>query len=422
MQNSELAKLSLLIKKPEDLYTAIFAADFPEKVVPKLPAQSLYITILARGLESSIDLLPMLTNEQYQRILHFDFWKKDEFQEANFWHWLETIDEKTSFKPLQKFLKAFDRSLLSLIVFRYLDIVWHEEPTEAPPGDNYYSPDKGYTWLAIKTEDEDRHRNFGKLLAFIFERDAKFFYQLIGISKLSTQLELEEEAYQIKSKELSDEGVPDFEVSWDLHASISKEQLLAELKNNAKREIVPYQINNLPLLSHKSNQDVFNQFVSSISEHSESEYEIFLSEMSLIVNAAVIYTESDFSDFDQMTLLLEQIRGAISIAIEDVSSSGLEYFEIYKVLGAQKLYRCGLTYLKDLSKQASKVSADKLESLSEENKIILEYATKRIPSVPEFYLSSIEKGQELSVKPQAYSSKKQIDSVSEFIRECLQEK
>lgn len=418
----ELVNFTTGLTKPEDLYTLVFASDFPEQIVPELPVQSLYLCIQARGLASSLDLLPMISKEQYERLLHFDFWHKDNFSEEHFWQWFETIDEKESRKPLQKFLQALDRSLLSFLVFKYLDVVIHEEPSEAPPGDGYYTPDQGHTWLQIKIENEDHLRLFGKLLAFIFERDAKFFYQLIGLSKLATTTELEEEAYLKKTRELSEEGIPDMELAWQIHSKITKAQLLSELSGSAKREVLEYQITNFPILAQKAKVDLFSELADSIRQHSEEEYSIFLSEISLIANAALVYIQSDFSDYEELILLLQKIRGAICIGLEDLREMGLSDFEIYLRLGAQKIYKLGFSYLMELSKNARKITEEKLDELSEENRVILEYAKEQIPCLPAFYLEDrdqpIEFKMELDKK--AYANKKQVETVGSFIEQCLQ--
>lgn len=420
--NSLIASLTTGLNKPEDLYTAIFASDSPEKLVPELPVQSLYLCIQARGLASSTDLLPLVTQEQYQKLLHFDFWEKDNFSEENFWLWLETIDEQDSRKPLQRFLQAFDRSLLAFLVYKHLDVVFHEEPSEAPPGDDYYTPDHGHTWLQIKVEDEDRLRLFGKLLAFIFELDAKTFYQFVGISKLATTTELEEKAYQRKIKDLSQEGIPDMEFAWQINAMVTKAQLLNELNSSAKRGIVEYQITNFPILKKKSQEDIFGKFANSIREHSAEEYNIFLSEISLIANAGLVYTQSDFSDYEEMLLLLQKIRGAICIGLEELGETGRASVEIYLALGLQKIYKLGMTCLTELSKNAKKITEEKLEGLSEENKVIIEYAMEQIPSLPEFYLEDrdLPANTKLELHKKAYTSKKQVESVASFISQCLQ--
>jgi len=345
------------------LAKAIYQADVPEEVVRKLPAQTLFLVVKHNGLDSSADLIEMSTFQQCRLLLDFDCWQKDDFQEDNFWAWLAITDANSDLKLLNKIIKTCDLSLISLLVAKYVKWVILEEPTDEPPAAEYYTPDKGTTWLNIQAPDANKTFLLGRLLALIFETDAELFYELLSTTGMSTNTEIIEEAYQNKLMRLRAEGMPDDEQAYDLNTPLQVADVKKVLENTTEKAIISDVIPITPLLYDSLTSHPLKELLAQIKDQEEAE-----AELTLIMNCALVYFKVDLWNTEEVQFLTEKVKGAINIGLEIASSLAptLSYLDIFAELNFQTLYRLGLGQLFSLKKAASKLNNEQLQQITKE--------------------------------------------------------
>jgi hypothetical protein len=366
-----------------ELYKAIFEADAPEQVVRQLPAQSLFMVIKHQGLAASADLLSMASLEQCRLLSDFDLWKEDTLNEEALWEWLALTDETDSLELLQKVVKFVDLKLLAILIGKYVEVKVFDDAADQPPGEGFHTPDKGFTWIGIKTEDPEHHFLLARLLALIFESSAELFYQLLATSSVATVSMLEEESYQERTKRLAAEGVPEAEATALMHAPFSLAEARADIAAGSDRIIIEDIRSIEPLVYEARSTRLFAELMRRVTDHEEVELEF-----SYIMNAAVVRWAVDFSDQEKVLLLAEKVKGAINIALERVVSDGVSTVgEAYRSLGLTKLYRLGLTELMALRRKAQRVPKDVAQKIAEDDKILfctLACALEPFPEMPLF--------------------------------------
>lgn len=346
-----------------DLYNAIFEADAPEQVVRQLPSQSLFMVVKERGIESSADLIGMASLEQCRALTDFDLWHGDSLSEENLWRWLSLTDETESLELLQKLVKFIDLKLLAILIGRYVESKVFDEPTEQPPGPGFHTPDKGYTWIGIKTENPDHHFLLARLLALVFESSAELFYQLLATPSVATVTMLEEEAFGERLKRLASEGVPEPEVAAAVHAPYSTAEALRDTKDKASHSVVEDIRAVEPLVYEARSRRLFAALLGEVSDHEALEMEF-----TYIMNAAVVRWGVDFADQSKVLELAEQVKGAINLALEKITKDGAATIkDAYNALGLGKLYRLGLTELMALRSKARKISLEAAEKIRDSN-------------------------------------------------------
>ena len=375
------------------LSRALFRGDLVEDQIKKLPVQPLYYAIKNIGLQSSTDILEIITQKQYSNLLDFEFWTKDSFREDRFWAWLEVIDDPQNLLPIQKFINCADQTILAFLIRKYVDVVYNEEPDDPPPGPNFYTPDRGSTWISIKTHDPERHRLFGKLLAFIYQTNLDYFYRLLLQSMEGTSIEFEEIGYNEKTKRLEIESIPNHSESEQIHRSIklndfiktldlSKEDIIEETTAIIKSQSAFYQ--NAFYSGIK-----FQPLLSALDEVSEERFYEIQAEISKILNSAVVFFLNDFSEEENLRLLTEQVFGVINVGLqlaakekpEIISNQGL------KNLLFTDVYRLGLSQFYELRSLAQKVPNDILSTLAHMNQplsLLIESCRTSLPHVPSF--------------------------------------
>ena len=400
-----------------DLYKEIFDSDAPEQVVRQLPAQSLYMVVKSTGLQSSSDIIMMASMEQCRLLTDFDLWAGDTLNEEALWEWLELTDETESLELLQKFIKIADLKLIAILIERYVEVKVFEEPTDQPPGAGFHTPDKGFTWIGIKTEDANKHFLLARLLALLFESSAELFYQLISIMTVATTSMLEEESYQERQKRLAAEGVPEPEVAAAVHAPYCLAEAKAEVGAAQGRGHVDDIRSIEPLIYEARVARLFGDLVREASDRDELEMEF-----TYIMNAAVVRWGVDFSNHESVLDLAERVKGAINIALERMTigtSSSLK--DVYGALGLGKLYRLGVTELMAVRTKARKIPLEAVGTLRDSEPVLfgtVACAREAFPVMP-LYLNddgSVEQEHgTLQAGHRAFTTVKSVGTVNDLL-------
>jgi hypothetical protein len=375
------------------------------------------MVVKSAGLQSSSDIILMASLEQCRLLTDFDLWTGDTLNEEALWEWLALTDETESLELLQKFVKIVDLKLLALLIERYVEVKIFEEPTDQPPGKGFHTPDKGFTWIGINTEDANKHFLLARLLALIFESSAELFYQLISIMTVATTSMLEEESYQERQKRLAAEGIPEPEVAAAVHAPYSLADAKADVESKKGRGHVDDIRSIEPLIYEARATKLFAELVRDVSDRDELEMEF-----TYIMNGAVVRWGVDFSNQESVLDLAERIKGAINIALERLTT-GTSYTlkDIYSTLGLGKLYRLGLTELMALRTKARKIPVEGVGALQDSDVGAfgaLAYAREAFPVMP-IYLNDDgtveQEGGVLAAGQRPFTTSKGVETVNALL-------
>lgn len=371
----------------KNLLKKIFESEVPEKYAKELPAQTLFLTIKQNGLPDSIELIDICSIEQLQIFLDLDCWNGDNFDEEKFWTWLELPDasgEEINQEILTKILKAFDLKLLGNLLCRYVNIINYDEPTDEPPAGDYFTPDRGHTWINVFIPDP--HRNFllNRFLASVFELSIEIFYQVLTIPTIATPSQLEEDSYQDRKKRLEAEGFPAFERSLELNTPLSLDQIKRKEPENKK-----------PTKQSESTS------IEKIRDgallplellwHSSLDIDELNGEFNLLLNSALIRWNISLDDHEQILFIAKQVRGSINIGLELVIEElALTPIEAYHQHFLQDLYRLGLNELYKISKLAKKLPEERLKQISTNNSELFEAIAGALEDIPQKAISQME--------------------------------
>ena len=374
-----------LLIDPKHLSKAIFDAELPEKVIREIPPLNLYMAIQNNGLLSSTDLIDIMTVHQRRIMLDLDCWEKDEFNEARFFNWLSLTDESNSLDLLKKIFASSDLKLISFLIGKYVAVHYQTEPTDMPPSGDFYTPDKGYTWIKVETQNSDYDFLLKRLLALIFETNIELFYQIISVQTVSTPTELEENAYKEKEDRLASEGIPTFEESLDINRPITKSKIIEKLKTIKKLPKTP--LDNITPLSIKDDMDEpLKSFIAGIKDIHTA-----LSELSRILNAGIVFYDQTFDNLEGMYELSEKVKGILNIGLERLlveTELNEKLSESYPIINLQDIYKYGLSFINDIRNKAIKIlnakENDNNNPLDAINLEILTSLSEKIPTLPLF--------------------------------------
>ncbi len=390
---------SLLIGGPgsiEDnanvLARALFRGDLSESQIKELNPQALHFAIKVLGLESSTDIISMISKEQYVSVLDFEMWTKDSFREDRMWYWLAQIDDENDLQPLQKFLKALDPVTLSVVIKRYVESEFFDEVQELPPNPNAYTPDGGLTWITLKAGDPEIHRLLGRLLAFLFQTNREAFYQHLAYAESGTSLEFEEEAFQEKSVRLRNLSIPTMDEALSFHKSLSILDFLKThddiLTTKAQKEVeIEGPANLIPFPT----SGVSYQPLASCLEKME-EVDLYRAhlEFAQLFNSNLVHFQGDFGEELGLRSAIEKVFGTVNIGLEIAikENNSVLSANIFRLIPLKELYRVGLAEVYSLRSICQKVPQDirsALDHMNEALSLIVQYGSKPFPSIPKFF-------------------------------------
>ncbi len=366
-----------------ELVREIFKSESPERVIRTLPAQSLYMAIKVHGLAAHPELFELASLDQCRAILDFDLWERDKLRDDGFWEWLALPDSTENLESLRRFISTVDLKLVGLIISRLVNVISYEEATDDPPDNGYYTPDRGRTWLQIKVEDTQKHFLMSRFLAFIFDRESDLFYQLLSVPAVSTEAVLEEEAFQDRERRLAGEGFPARESAARLNSPLTVNLALAELNKGPNDHHSYTRIIVEPLLCEGGRLEPLATLEMAIKDH-----ERFEGELTLLMNAALIYWNVEIYESEAVAILAAKVKGAINIGLEAVlSATERSIEEIYGALHLEGLYRVGLAHLFSLRSKGRKFTQEELQLLATDQPkfALLAGAREPFPEVAAFF-------------------------------------
>lgn len=360
----------------------IFRGELSAQEINELPAQSLYMAAKQAGLASTADLIKDLSKEQRAIFLDLDLWRIDRFHEDNIWEWLSLPDQGNDLTLLKKLLQAIDLKLVALFLGRYVTTEVVEEATDHPPGPNFYTPDKGRTWVMIETEDSSKHFLLSRLLAFIFEDDPGLFYNLLSLAQTISPSALEEESYQERKRRLQGEAIPDDELAYEVNTPLSEQSALQEIKSKTKHTVAIKIPVVEPLIYDSLTLNPLGSLLAEAANRDELEAEI-----TMLLNSAIVRWSVDFCEQSDVLQIAQKVKGALNIGLEICLHSCSESaLTVYEVLGLQKIYRVALGKLFDLRKSAAvKVSGPAKTMVATDPLLeILTATSQPFPEMPAF--------------------------------------
>jgi hypothetical protein len=374
---------------PRRMVREIFRSDDPVVTTRNLSPQVFYSLVAHMGIQDSVELLEMASKEQLQAVTDFHCWQQDLINEERLLEVLACTDATESLELLGRFIGAIDLKVLACLIGRHTHIVVLDEPEDLPPGEGYYTPDNGSTWIRINESSSTLHFNLARTLAYIFEAKPELFYQLISIPTVHTVSALEEEAYQEKCKRLQSFGFPDYEVACEVNTPLTP----AQFEERIKSEHSKYHSRTIKSDSNIAQGSLsytklrlFTQLAELVEDFTQ-----FEAEFGFILNSALIRWHVDLSNIDNVKSMAEKVRCAVEIGLEQSLESGCTLLNSYAKFGVRGYYQGGLWHLLQVKNTAQKVkSTISLNELSAPLAQVLEATTENLPSIPTWWHKDID--------------------------------
>jgi hypothetical protein len=206
------------------------------KLVGAASFEEVFFTIKHVGLADSLELLPLLTSRQVRGFIDLDCWRKDSFVRKPFMEWIAAFIQSGPEETVRA-LSGIDDLTIALFL-KDLIHVYEVERDDPPTGTQLtFTPDNRF---AVEQIEEGEPAAIGMMIL-----DALFKYhpvlgsQILTRVRYTTRTELEETAFESKTRRLEVHGFVDYYEAISIYAGPGPRGTQHEVGREDETEAIP---------------------------------------------------------------------------------------------------------------------------------------------------------------------------------------
>ncbi len=316
------------------------------EIVPQLPTQALYYAIKQHGIEDALDLLPLLSQEQVERMLDYDVWTRDELVPKKFFKFMKAFAEVSREQLFERFSELDEEYQLSALqgFFRVYEVENAFDLAE-DVSDRVYRMPCDKVFYEILSEDADEIAFIEELMEGAKEHNLRYAYSLLGHATFMPPAEQMAQVARFRRARLEEDGFVSYEESLHIFAPIDRRTLLAQWS----------QVTTSMELSSLALQGGSGSFLDAVllaaRDHDVSVDELYSIHQGFLylANALCAATQVEPDDIAGLNRLLEQGRALLSLGLEYLAQGELEVgIAALRGESTRTLFRVGLSLVDEL--------------------------------------------------------------------------
>jgi Family of unknown function (DUF6178) len=310
-----------------------------------LPPDELYWTIREIGVDDALDLLKLASPEQREFMLDMELWEGSSFSLTKALEWLAHLVDAGE-ETVAEQLPLMDIELLLALLIAQIsvgggvgDLTTDDERTASwdHSFDNLYY---------ITFKDQKHARLVGSFLDIVHRRDHDLYLTLLEGVKNESRLEMEDEAYHLRTGRLAESGFPPREEAVMIYARIDPGSFVPQrekkfLSRDREADLpVPLRDGSLlaRALRHTGSVELCQEFT-------------------YLVNNALVADDTPFGDAEAMQSLVLRVSGYLTIALESLCGDDEERATgILERESMKRLFQLGHSIVQGLKKRAVSVT------------------------------------------------------------------
>ena len=346
-------------KSPE--ITAITTIDFssilsgpsaPSKI-QALDVQTLFTSIKVRGIDECLDVLPLLSREQFLRILDYDAWHTGALVPEKAYVWLSAYGSISSQALFARFSSLDEEYQLALLqgrleVFQHedgldgIDSSVHDELTAMPCNQVFYR---------VLSENKDEIEFVHSLIAAALEHNLPYAYSLINFAHASPPGEAVALLTQFRNARLEEDGFIPYQESLAIfiptpidsvfvkrmiHEALTEEEGLSKTS---------------PLKSSILLKALEEGFAAPMSVDERKSFEDQCQSIRYLSNALCASAQLEVDNILGLRFLLQNAQAMVSLGMEYVQESQMKEssaLEVFSSRTAKEFFRIALGVVNEL--------------------------------------------------------------------------
>lgn len=325
---------------------AILADPNAAEIVPELPAQALYYAMKQQGLEESLDLLPLLTSEQVERMFDYDAWSQDELVPKKFFNFLKAFGEVSREQLYERFSDLDEEYQLAALqgFFKVYEV---ENAFDLPEGvaETAYRMPCDKVFYEILSDDPEDVALIEELMEAIKENNMRYAYSILGHATYQPPGEALAQVARFRRGRLEDDGFVSYEESLGIFAPIDHRALLQKW-NEVDTSL------DLTSLALQGGSGLFlDAVLLTAREQNVALDELYALHQGFLylANSLCAATQVGPEDVAGLHRLLEQGKALLSLGLEYLAQGQLEVgVKVLQGESPRTLFRVGLSLVEEL--------------------------------------------------------------------------
>jgi hypothetical protein len=356
---SPLTASSLKIKDRSQLEEFLSKPE-ARKVIRAASFEEVFFVIKNIGLADTLELLPIVTGRQVCGFIDLDCWRKDMFVRKPFMEWIAAFVQ-TGPEETAKALIGIDETLIALFLKDLVRV--YEVDRDDPPdvAQLISTPDERFAVEPV--EDGENYSaeaaSIGMLiLDALFKFNPHLGTQVLTLIRYTSRLELEETAFDNKTRRLEVHGFVDYYEALSIYAGSGGSPLAAD--RDTMTEDVPGEEapGNLPAVFAESlaGGEFLLQALEHISDPAETER--LAQELTALGNRILSANLVNLGELEGIRPALEEMRDTLTIGLEHLTGSHPERAPaIFRKSYMQTVFKAGFDQMAGLRDRADALLA-----------------------------------------------------------------
>lgn len=345
------ASLSWKVPRPSGFlagidFSQILAHEDAAAIIEAMPVQPLLYAVKQKGLADCLEVLPLLTQEQFTRILDYEGWAHDQIVPRKVYEWLRAYAQVGPEELARRFADLEEEYQLALLAGRFK--VYAEEEFEnlsQAEQDRLYPMPCRTVFYDILSEDPEEIEFLHMLVEAMNEHHLSYAYTMLNYFAHVPPQEDEERVGQFRRARLEEDGF----VPWMEAVKIFYPTDVEPIRKRWARESVATQA----LVA--DDEAVFFDRVLEAARAAEWDIdEQFRVHQGIltVANGLCAASQVEPDDVAGLHRILEQVRGIVGVGLDDLAGGDVERgLEILRGEHAKSLFLVGLARIHGLRRE-----------------------------------------------------------------------
>ncbi|MBF0443245.1 MAG: hypothetical protein HQK54_15155 [Oligoflexales bacterium] len=345
------------VEKPSGFFAAIdfdkiLESPSAREIIRSIPAQPLFFALKNKGLDESLDILPLLSHEQLVAMFDYDVWSEDRLDTGKAFSWLAKymeISEEELFERYSHLDEEYQLALLSEKIQVFTDAEIEKLPETEQDG--LIQMPCGKVFYKILSSDRNEIDFIKNLVGAALKYNLPYAYSLIQHASYLPPNETEHTLRQFRTARLEEDGFVSFDESQQIFLPLS----LAEIhqKWESERNLVRKGAV-LATESGMGSEGFLNRVLKYAPDSSLSIDEGFAIHQKLLylANSLCTATNIEPDDVSGLNIMLQQCKAVTGLGLDFLSGGDLQLaLKILKEEHPRTLFRTGVSLVDHVRSQ-----------------------------------------------------------------------
>ncbi|MFK7828110.1 MAG: DUF6178 family protein [Oligoflexales bacterium] len=323
---------------------AIISSPKPKQQIQNLSPQVLFHALVRAGLSDCLEVLPLLSSEQFVRICDYDIWHEDRLVPKQAFYWLGFYREVSPVQMYERF-RQLDEEYQIALLSPYCTVFTNDEyekMTEEQQDLLYRFPNDSL-YYSVNTGDADLHKGICSLVDAAMSEDMSYAMTVLSAAAFSPPNEQEELIRQFRNARLEEDGFLSYEESLSFFTPINPDEefSLSDWAISTSKDLT---------INEENRSSFLAKVLNHLNKVNQDDDALVLQQSLIqLTNAMCNAAKVEPDDLSGLKDLLSHTSSLVSFSLETLSKGNVS--EASAILSKQhpkKIYQWGLALVHQL--------------------------------------------------------------------------